>query len=77
MLVIPREICRETKHALALEWFVRNEGGGYAAASIGGALTRRQHGLLVAAPREAQTPFVLLAKLDEEVEVEGVHGRCR
>jgi predicted glycogen debranching enzyme len=71
MLVIPREICRETKYALAFEWCVRNEGGAYAAASIGGALTRRQHGLLVAPLPNAETPHVLLAKLDEEVEVEG------
>lgn len=70
-MVIPREICRETKHAFAFEWLVRNKVGAYAAASIGGALTRRQHGLLVAPPPNAETPYVLLAKLDEEVEVEG------
>jgi predicted glycogen debranching enzyme len=71
MLVIPRHVCREIKHALAFEWFVRNGKGGYAAASLGGALTRRQHGLLVAPLPDAETPYVLLTKLDEEVEVEG------
>lgn len=71
MLVIPREICREIKHAFGFEWVVRNGGGSYAAASLGGALTRRQHGLLVARPANSETPFVMLAKLDEEVEVEG------
>lgn len=71
MLVIPREICRETKKALAFEWFVGNGGGGYAAASIGGALTRRQHGLLVAPLPGTTSPYVMLAKLDEEVQVEG------
>lgn len=71
MLVIPREICREIKHAFAFEWFVRNGRGGYAAASVCGALTRREHGLLVVPLPDAETPYVLLAKLDEEVEVEG------
>ncbi len=71
MLVIPREICREIKHAFGFEWVVRNGVGAYAAASLGGALTRRQHGLLVARPADSKTLFVTLAKLDEEVEVEG------
>lgn len=71
MLVIPREICRETKHAFGFEWFVCNGRGGYAAASVGGALTRREHGLLVAPLPNSDIPYVLLAKLDEEVEVEG------
>ena len=70
MVVIPREICRDLNSAFAYEWIVRNGRGAYAAASIGGALTRRQHGLLVVPPTESAKPHVMLAKLDEEVEVE-------
>lgn len=70
MIVIPRHVCRETKNALTYEWMIKNERGSYAATSISGALTRRQHGLLVAAPAPTETPRILLAKLDEEIEVE-------
>jgi len=77
MIVIPREICREENKAFAHEWFVSNGRGSYASASITGALTRRHHGLLVArlgpaSPDDAApVPTVLLAKVDEEVEVDG------
>lgn len=71
MIVIPRHVCRELKSALDYEWIIRNERGSFAAASISGALTRRQHGLLVTAPSSTETPRVLLAKLDEEIQVEG------
>lgn len=70
MVVIPREICRDLNNAFAYEWVVRNESNAYASASIGGALTRRQHGLLVVPPAASVKPHVMLAKLDEEVEVE-------
>jgi predicted glycogen debranching enzyme len=71
MVIIPRHVCREISNAFALEWMVRNGRGGYAAGSIGGALTRRQHGLLVTPPKPSEAMHVLLAKVDEEVEVEG------
>lgn len=71
MVIIPRHVCREISNAFAFEWMVRNGRGGYAAGSIGGALTRRQHGLLVTAPKPSEALHVLLAKVDEEVEVEG------
>lgn len=71
MIVIAREICREEDKALAHEWLVRNGMGGYAATSISGALTRRQHGLLVTRQEGEPDPVVTLAKIDEEVEVQG------
>lgn len=71
MTVIPREVCRDMNGALANEWLVRNGRGSYASATISGALTRRAHGLLVAPLDREQQHTVLLAKLDEEVEVEG------
>lgn len=71
MVVIPREICRDVEKALSHEWLVSNNRDCYAAASIAGALTRREHGLLVAVPPASTQPMVLLAKVDEEVEVSG------
>ena len=70
MVVIPRQVCRDINHAFSYEWIVRNSRGDYAAASIGGALTRRQHGLLVSAPASSDKPHVMFAKFDEEIEVE-------
>ncbi len=71
MIVISREICRDVSRALGHEWFVSNGTDGYASASITGALTRREHGLLVAGPPSRPAPLATLAKLDEEVELGG------
>ena len=43
------EIAADLPNALRREWLVTNGLGGYASASIGGVMTRRYHGLLVAA----------------------------
>ena len=71
MIVLSREICREEKKALAQEWLVTNGRDSYASTSISGALTRRNHGLLVAALDATAHLTVTLAKVDEEIEVEG------
>lgn len=66
---IPREICRNVDQALLHEWLVSNGSGSYAAGTITGALTRREHGLLVV-PDGSGSRTILVAKLDEEVQVE-------
>lgn len=71
MVLFPREICRDIEKALAHEWLITNNRDSYAAASIVGALTRREHGLLVAVHADSPQPIVTLAKVDEEVEVGG------
>src|SRR5215207_9713854 len=71
MVVLPREICRDIEKALSHEWLVTNNRDSYAAASIAGALTRREHGLLVTPHPAFVQPLVTLAKVDEEVEVGG------
>lgn len=70
MKEIPREICRDVNQALAHEWLVGNGDASYAAGTIAGALTRREQGLLVARVARGAR-HVLLAKVDEEIEVEG------
>ena len=52
------------------EWLVTNGIGGYAAASLAGANTRRYHGLLVPAFSPPVGRAVLLSKVEEEVRVE-------
>ena len=57
--------------ASQLEWLVTNGIGGYACGSVGGALTRRYHGLLVAALEPPARRTLLLAKLAERVRLAG------
>jgi predicted glycogen debranching enzyme len=57
--------------ATQLEWLVTNGIGGYAAGTVGGALTRRYHGLLIAALKPPVDRTLLLAKLAERVHVDG------
>lgn len=49
------------------EWLVTNGIGGYACGTIGGALTRVYHGLLVAAVNPPLGRTVMLTKIDETV----------
>ena len=44
-----RVICGNATLAESREWLVSNGIGGYASGTIGGMLTRRYHGLLIAA----------------------------
>ena len=46
------------------EWLVTNGLGGFASGTVGGALTRRYHGLLVAALAPPVQRTVLVAKLE-------------
>lgn len=55
--------------ALGREWLVSDGLGGWSAASVCGARTRREHGLLVARVAPGGPPHVLLARLEETVEL--------
>ena len=66
-----RERLGRLETATQLEWLVTNGIGGYAAGTVGGALTRRYHGLLVAALKPPVERTLLLAKLAERVHVGG------
>ncbi len=61
----------ELKDALNKEWIITNGIGGYASATIVGANTRKYHGLLVAPLNPPANRHVILAKVDESVEIEG------
>ncbi|WP_425216389.1 amylo-alpha-1,6-glucosidase [Tumidithrix helvetica] len=63
-----REICGELNVADRYEWLVTNGIGGYASGTVSGALTRRYHGLLVAALKPPLERSLLLSKLDETVQ---------
>jgi predicted glycogen debranching enzyme len=62
-----REICGNLDLAETREWLVTNGIGGYASGTVAGLLTRRYHGLLVAALKPPLGRTLMLAKLDETV----------
>ena len=62
-----REICGNLEAAENREWLVTNGIGGYASGAIANLLTRRYHGLLMAALNPPLGRTLLLAKLEEIV----------
>src|SRR6266404_2806662 len=61
------EVCGNLEAAEAREWLVTNGIGGYASGTIAGGITRRYHGLLVAALQPPVGRVHLVAALDEIV----------
>ncbi len=62
-----RENCSNLSIAESREWLVTNGIGGYASGTITNLLTRRYHGLLIAALEPPLGRTLLLTKLDETV----------
>jgi predicted glycogen debranching enzyme len=67
VLEFGREICGVLDVAEQREWLVTNGIGGFASGTVSGNLTRRYHGLLVAALHPPVDRMQLVAKLDETV----------
>ena len=66
-----REVCGRIGVASNREWLVTNGIGGYAMGTIAGMLTRRYHGLLVAALNPPLGRTLMLTKLGETVYYNG------
>jgi len=66
-----REICGDLAAAEQREWLVTNGLGGYASGTVAGLLTRRYHGLLVAALAPPHGRRLLLTRLDETATYDG------
>jgi len=66
-----REVCGDIHAASGREWLVTNGIGGYASGTIAGLLTRRYHGLLIAALRPPVGRTLLVTKLDEIATYDG------
>jgi predicted glycogen debranching enzyme len=67
-----REICGDLATAESREWLCTNGIGGFASGTVAGVLTRRYHGLLVAALEPPLGRTLLVAKVDEQVEYAGL-----
>jgi predicted glycogen debranching enzyme len=66
-----REICGDLASAESREWLVTNGIGGYASGTVAGSLTRRYHGLLVAALQPPVGRTQLVATADELIHYAG------
>jgi len=66
-----REVCGDVHAASRREWLVTNGIGGYASGTVASLLTRRYHGLLVAALHPPVGRTLLVTKLDETVTYDG------
>lgn len=71
MIDFGRTICSDPQLSAQHEWLVTNGIGGYASGTVGGMLTRRYHGLLVAALQPPVGQTLLVSKFDETVQYIG------
>ena len=71
MINFGREACGRLGVSSNREWLVTNGIGGYAMGTIAGILTRRYHGLLVAALKPPLGRTLMFTKLDEMAEYLG------
>jgi predicted glycogen debranching enzyme len=67
-----REICSDLDAIQRREWLVTNGIGGYASGTIANSLTRGYHGILVAALKPPLERRVLVTKLDDTAEFNGL-----
>ena len=67
-----RETCNDLAVAEQREWFVTNGIGGFASGTVSGNLTRRYHGLLVAALNPPVGRTQLVAKAEEIVQYDDI-----
>lgn len=65
------DVLREPTRATTHEWLLGDGRGGWAASTAVGINTRRSHGLLVVPVGPDETPFVLLARLEEALVLGG------
>ncbi len=68
-----RETCGRLPAAESREWLSTNGLGGFASGTVAGLLTRRYHGLLVAALQPPLGRTLLVAKVDDGIEYAGVN----
>ena len=62
----------ELDKALEKEWIITNGIGGFASSTIIGANTRKYHGLLVSPIIPPARRRLILSKLDESIEIDGI-----
>jgi predicted glycogen debranching enzyme len=71
MIDFGRDVCGNPAISGAKEWLVTNGLGGYAMGTVAGMLTRRYHGLLIAALAPPVGRTLLITKFDETARYDG------
>ncbi|GAB4369215.1 MAG: amylo-alpha-1,6-glucosidase [Deltaproteobacteria bacterium] len=71
MIELGRDLCSDLSVSGRREWLVTNGIGGYASGTVSGVLTRRYHGLLVAALKPPLGRTLLVAKIAERATYRG------
>ncbi|MBV8748996.1 MAG: glycogen debranching enzyme N-terminal domain-containing protein, partial [Candidatus Eremiobacteraeota bacterium] len=66
-----RALCGDLAAAESREWLLTNGRGGYALGTVAGTLTRRYHGLLIAALDPPVARRLVVAKLELDVDYDG------
>lgn len=75
MIITNEKVFSSFEHGIRKEWLIANGIGGYASSTVIGANTRKYHGLLVAALGENLERFLVLSRLNEELELsKGVYS---
>jgi predicted glycogen debranching enzyme len=72
MIAFDKTVCTNLEQAAQREWLETNGIGGFASSTIVGMNTRRYHGLLVASLKPPVDRYLMLAKLEETLVVDGV-----
>jgi glycogen debranching enzyme len=75
-MMIPGDACRDFARSSKLEWLETNGTGAFAMGTVAGVNTRRYHGLLVASLRPPVERYVLLSRVEEEVDGHAL-GACQ
>ena len=69
MIITNEKAFNSFENGIKKEWLIANGIGGYSSSTIIGANTRKYHGLLVAALGENLERFLVLSRLNEEIEL--------
>jgi glycogen debranching enzyme len=67
MTVVGPDICRDFSRSSKIEWLQTNGTGAFAMGTAAGVNTRRYHALLVASPKPPTDRYVLLSRVEEEI----------
>jgi predicted glycogen debranching enzyme len=73
MIELGRDVLNSFEASTQREWLITNGTGSYAAGTISGVMTRRYHGLLVAALQPPLGRTVLVSKIDETISYDDHH----
>jgi glycogen debranching enzyme len=69
-MILAREICRDFARSSKLEWLETNGTGAFSMGTVAGVNTRRYHALLTASLNPPVERFVLLARVEEELQTQ-------